>query len=347
MFIKKISSKGHPYYYYLHSPALKGGGGLLSTPQFEQDENPEEPQFEQDENPEEAKIASDLSDELLCPLSYAFMVDPVFLTSGKTYERQCIISAFEMQRNRTRDIQLECPATKTPVTDVLTPNLQIKSMTNKFVEKYKDIKHIGPSWTEIRRLCLDYLEEQKPEKVEQRKRENKQIEQAKSRIERENQFMRRQEKERFERFQGMNRERRRQENERLREFQRRDQERLIEQRRNEQLAIEQHRNEQRLIEHRNMLIEQHRNAYPEQYRGDEDRLYIARRPAQELALEQEALRRPVDRMLLQVPRPPDVPVDVYERIRIDREKQDIYYDQDPTTTHERFQDDLNRYLNRF
>ena len=373
MFIKKISSKGHPYYYNVltggskwQSPtSIKGGGGMMSTPKLEPDENPEEAQFEepqQDENPEEAKIASDLSDELLCPLSYAFMVDPVFLTSGKTYERKPIMSYFKIQTDRDRDIQLECPATKTPVTDVLTPNLQIRSMTDKFVEKYKDIKYIGPSWTEIRRLCSEYLEEQEPEKVEQRKRKNKQIEEEKRRIEREKEFIRRQENERHEAFQRRNREMRREANERLLEFRGRDEQRAIEQRAIEQRAIEQHRNEQRAIEqraieqhrneqraiqqraieqHRNMLIEQHRNAYPEQHMGEQRR---NPQRARENAIEQEALSRPVDRMLLQVPRHPAIPVDVYERIRIAREKQDIYYDQDPRTTHERFQADIDSYL---
>ena len=330
--MKRISSKGHPYYYNVltgestwYSPtSIKGGGGMLSTPklepQFEQDEEPqfEEPQFEvpqseQDENPEEAKIASDLSDELLCPLSYAFIVDPVFLSSGRTYERQSIISYFEsqMEMNGTRDIQLECPATKTPVTNILTPNIQIRSMTDKFVEKYKDIKYIGPTWTEIRRLCSDYLKEQKPEKVEERKRQNKQIEEAKE----------------YKKYILENRERRRQANERLREFQRRDEERLIEQRRNEDRLIEQRRNEDR------------RNQEPPEER---DRIAILR--AREHGIKQEAHRRPADRMMLQVPRPPDVPLDVYESIRIKREQQDIYYEQDPTTTHERFKKDLELYL---
>ena len=343
--MKRISSKGHPYYYNVltgestwYSPtSIKGGGGMLSTPklepQFEQDEEPqfEEPQSEQDENPEEAKIASDLSDELLCPLSYAFIVDPVFLSSGRTYERQSIISYFESQMEMNgRDIQLECPATKTPVTNILTPNIQIRSMTDKFVEKYKDIKYIGPTWTEIRRLCSDYLKEQKPEKVEERKRQNKQIEEANKLLE--------------------NRERRRQPNERLRNEERfieqRRNERLIEQRRNEERLIEQRRNERFIEQRRNedRLIEQRRNEDRRNQEPPEERARIAILRAREHGIKQEALRRPADRMMLQVPRPPDVPLDVYERIRISREQQDIYYEQDPTTTHERFKKDLELYL---
>lgn len=126
-------------------------------------------QLEQNENPKEAEIADALVDELLCPISYAFMVDPVVLTSGKTYERNIIHSEFERQKEQHPKDNLKCPFTLIKqVTDVLTPNMQMRSITATFVEKYKDIKHTGPSWTEIRRLCSDYLEEHTPQKNQER-----------------------------------------------------------------------------------------------------------------------------------------------------------------------------------
>jgi hypothetical protein len=50
----------------------------------------------------------------------------------------------------------------------------MRSITAKFVEKYKGIKHRGPSWNEIRRLCTDYLDEQTPQKVQERQCEDAQ-----------------------------------------------------------------------------------------------------------------------------------------------------------------------------
>lgn len=126
-------------------------------------------QLEQNEKPEEAEIAEALIEELLCPISYSFMVDPVVLTSGKTYERNIINSEFERQKEQHPEDILKCPFTSIKqVTDVLIPNMQMRSITAKFVEKYKAIKHTGPSWNEIRRLCSDYLDEQKPQKIEER-----------------------------------------------------------------------------------------------------------------------------------------------------------------------------------
>jgi hypothetical protein len=141
-------------------------------------------QLEQNENPEEAEIADALVDELLCPISYAFMVDPVVLTSGKTYERNIINSEFERQKEQHPEESLKCPFTLiNQVTDVFTPNMQMRSITTKFVEKYKDIKHIGPSWNEIRRLCSDYLDEQTPQKVKERQYADEQRVEKQRRIE--------------------------------------------------------------------------------------------------------------------------------------------------------------------
>ena len=126
-------------------------------------------QLEQNENPEQAKIAEALIEELLCPISYSFMIDPVVLTSGKTYERNVINSEFERQKVQHPEDNLKCPFTSIKQdTDVLIPNIQMRSITSKFVEKYNGIKHTGPSWNEIRRLCTDYLEEQTPQKIQER-----------------------------------------------------------------------------------------------------------------------------------------------------------------------------------
>lgn len=139
-------------------------------------------QLELNENPEEAEIADALVDELLCPISYAFMIDPVVLISGKTYDRNVINTEFERQKEQHPEEIVKCPFTSIKqTTNVLTPNMQMRSITAKFVEKYKDVKHTGPSWTEIRRLCSDYLEEQEPEKIQERQRADEQrVEQKKA-----------------------------------------------------------------------------------------------------------------------------------------------------------------------
>lgn len=141
-------------------------------------------QLEQNEKPEEAEIAEALIEELLCPISYSFMVDPVVLTSGKTYERNIINSEFERQKEQHPEDILKCPFTSIKqVTDVLIPNMQMRSITAKFVEKYKAIKHTGPSWNEIRRLCTDYLDEQTPQKVQERQCSDSQRVEKERRIE--------------------------------------------------------------------------------------------------------------------------------------------------------------------
>jgi hypothetical protein len=125
--------------------------------------------LEPNENPKEVEIAEALIDELLCPISYSFMIDPVVLTSGKTYDRTAINAEFKRQKEQYPEKMVKCPFTTiTQVTDFLIPNMQMRSITSKFVEKYKNNTYKGPSWNEIRRLCLDYLEEQKPQKVEER-----------------------------------------------------------------------------------------------------------------------------------------------------------------------------------
>lgn len=108
-------------------------------------------ELEPDENSKEAEIAYSLAEELICPISYSFMVDPVFLSSGKTYERSAI---------NTEE-----------VTNVIIPNLQMRSITSKFVETYKNDTRKGPTWNEIRRLCNDYMQEHEPQKIQQRKDE--------------------------------------------------------------------------------------------------------------------------------------------------------------------------------
>jgi hypothetical protein len=110
-------------------------------------------ELEPDENAKEAEIVYSIAEELICPISYSFMIDPVFLSSGKTYERSSI---------NNKEQNLTCP-------NILAPNLQMRSITRKFVETYKNDTRNGPTWKEIRRLCNDYIKEQEPQKIQHRK----------------------------------------------------------------------------------------------------------------------------------------------------------------------------------
>jgi len=141
---------------------LKGGG----------------PKIEPDENHREAQIADEMMKELECPLSQNFMLDPVFVSSGKTFDRRLISLEIIRQRSLNPVAILLTPVTSVPMTDVLTPNLQMRSITAKFVEKYKDVKYRGPIWDNIRLSCEMYEEEQTPERLEERKREDKKMEKA-------------------------------------------------------------------------------------------------------------------------------------------------------------------------
>jgi hypothetical protein len=158
-----------------------------------------------DENPTEAQIADETSQELICPISLHLMIDPVFISSGKTFDRTSIMNEFARQRDIDPRGILFCPFTKEPLTDVLTPNLQMRSITAKFFYQYKDVQYKGSTWNEIRRICGVYQEEQTAEKIEQRRRIHE-IEHAKREDERtkkqEQQDQKMQEMER--RLQGQN-----------------------------------------------------------------------------------------------------------------------------------------------
>ena len=243
-----------------------------------------------DENPIEAKIAYETSDELICPLSYHLMIDPVFISSGKTFDRGSIMSEFARQREINPELILVCPLTKEPLTDVLTPNLQMRSITEKFFYQYKDVQYKGSTWDDIRRICDVYQEEQTPEKIEERRRIHE-IEDAKRMDERK----KKQEQDR--KMQEMER--------RLQEKESVIQEK-IQEKKNDQLyirrlerAIQEHENEMRRLEL--LLISERdlRLAREAELRAEIERARVAREEEREESerIERErrgeAVRRPI------------------------------------------------------
>jgi hypothetical protein len=270
---------------------LKGGGNSSSTVSQSRNLIP-------DENPTEAKIADEISQELVCPFSYHLMIDPVVISSGKTFDRTSIMNEFDRQTDiaRQRDINhlgiLFCPFTREPLTDVLTPNLQMRSITEKFFYRYKDVKYKGSTWDEIRRLCRVYQEEQTPEKIQQR-RDIHNIEEAKRAAER---IKKRQQEDRMQ-----------------------EQEQLI------------------------RAQQQGMRAQEEMMQEMENRIHQLE---QILEMGNAAgVRIPRDeRDVIQLPeRPPDVPLEVYERLRLDRVRADREFNFDPRTVAARFQKDLDMY----
>jgi len=139
-----------------------------------------------DENPREAEIAYETSDELVCPIGLSLMIDPVFVSSGKTFDRISIVFEFARQKAINPRGILVCPFTKEQITGELIPNLQMRSITEKFFYQYKDVQFNGSRWNEIRRLCAQYQEEQTPENIEERKRENeKRVAESRPKLEQE------------------------------------------------------------------------------------------------------------------------------------------------------------------
>ena len=91
------------------------------------------------------EYALNLSEQLKCYITSSLMVDPVIVSTGHTYERYGIEEWFNSG-------YMSCPKTKKPVTNVLLPNITVKSITHEFVKNYNN--QISSKY--IRDLCLQY-----------------------------------------------------------------------------------------------------------------------------------------------------------------------------------------------
>ena len=92
-------------------------------------------------------------ENLSCPLikSGELMKEPVMCSSGVTYEKNEIQRWIDENKGETL-----CPCNKTPITNVLIPNIFAIQTINEFVQKYKD--QMGDIWKHVRKLCTDYKE---------------------------------------------------------------------------------------------------------------------------------------------------------------------------------------------
>jgi hypothetical protein len=96
---------------------------------------------------EEAKKAQEqIEVQFTCPVSFEMYKDPVVCSSGQTFERDEIITAFQSNG--------KCPVTRKPITDYIVPNNALRKVIQEFVEKYKNQK--GQHWSVIVELCVEY-----------------------------------------------------------------------------------------------------------------------------------------------------------------------------------------------
>ena len=89
--------------------------------------------------------AEQLAESLSDPTTHELFVDPVFVSSGHTFERSAIADWLSTHTT--------CPKTRMPITSVLVPNHHARSMVEEFVAAYATRE--GDEWAEIRVACAD------------------------------------------------------------------------------------------------------------------------------------------------------------------------------------------------
>jgi hypothetical protein len=77
------------------------------------------------------------------PISDELFVDPVFVSSGHTFEREAIVAWLSTKTM--------CPITKRPITSVLVPNHHARSIVGAFISAYGN--RTGGEWADIRDAC--------------------------------------------------------------------------------------------------------------------------------------------------------------------------------------------------
>ena len=90
---------------------------------------------------EKLRDATSMFEELRCPISKTLMLDPVLISSGYTFDRDSI-------EGWARERGLKCPISGLGITNVVVPNLTVRSLTLRFARTYSDVGG------EIRDACL-------------------------------------------------------------------------------------------------------------------------------------------------------------------------------------------------
>ena len=94
-----------------------------------------------------SKVMNQIDEELSCPISRDIFKDPVTCSSGHTFERDSIKSWFQQ-------FGTTCPKSRMVITDYIVPNHALRTVLEKFVEKYENQK--GDIWKPIVAACLEY-----------------------------------------------------------------------------------------------------------------------------------------------------------------------------------------------
>lgn len=96
---------------------------------------------------EASKAMNQIDEELSCPISRDIFKDPVTCSSGHTFERDSLKTWFQKFGNT-------CPKTRVVITDYIVPNHALRTVLEKFIEKYENQK--GDIWKSIVASCLEY-----------------------------------------------------------------------------------------------------------------------------------------------------------------------------------------------
>ena len=96
---------------------------------------------------EASKAMLQIEEELSCPIRGTIFKDPFTCSSGHTFERDAI-------KTWLQDHGKTCPATRMIITNYIVPNYSLRTVLEKFVEKYENQK--GDIWKSIVESCLEY-----------------------------------------------------------------------------------------------------------------------------------------------------------------------------------------------
>ena len=119
-----------------------------------------------------------LAETLKCPVSLSLMIDPVIVSSGRSFERQYMRQyILDCASGKTYPL---CPLTRQILnTSILISNDTLKIFIGEFVETYQN--KTGDEWSKLVQMCTEYnlvKNKLEQEKADLKKRKTKDIEPA-------------------------------------------------------------------------------------------------------------------------------------------------------------------------
>jgi hypothetical protein len=132
---------------------------------------------------EEHEKAYQTAMSLICPITQELMLDPVTISTGRTFERSAIETYFRF--SGTRD-----PTTNEPLSNRhIIPNMIVETLTKQFVDFYEGKQ--GKEWERVVQYCNTYKTTLREEREREREREREQESQRERERERERERIRR------------------------------------------------------------------------------------------------------------------------------------------------------------